>query len=157
MGIMLNQEILNSINESVLCWLATTNVKGEPNVSPKEMFISNGPEHILIANIASPESVQNIYSNASVCLSFIDVFKQKGFKVKGLAKVIEKNNTEFQSKISVLRTLGGEEFEIKSIIEILVSSVSPIVAPSYWMFPKIKESAHVKQAMNSYGVQPKII
>jgi len=156
-GSMLNQKVLNSINESVLCWLATANKKGEPNVSPKEMFISNGPKHILIANIASPESVQNIYSNSSVCLSFVDVFKQKGFKVKGSAKVIEKNNPEFQSKRLVLRTLGGEKFEIKSIIEILVTAVSSIVAPSYWMFPEIKESTQVKQAMDTYGVQPKIV
>lgn len=154
---MLNQEVLNSINESVLCWLATANKKGEPNVSPKEMFISNGLKHILIANIASPESIQNIYSNSAVCLSFVDVFKQKGFKVKGSAKVIEKTNAEFQSKESVLRTLGGEKFEIKSIIEILVSTVSPIIAPSYWMFPEIKESSQVKQAMDTYGVQPKIV
>ena len=85
---MLNTEVIKSINESVLCWLATANDKGEPNVSPKEMFISNGLKYILIANIASPKSVLNIYSNASECLSFIDVFKQKGFKVKGSAKII---------------------------------------------------------------------
>lgn len=154
---MLNQEVLNSINESVLCWLATANEKGEPNVSPKEMFISNGTNHILIANIASPESVRNIYSNSSVCLSFIDVFKQKGYKVKGSAKVIEKHNDEFQSKELVLRTLGGEKFKIKSIIEILVSNVSPIIAPSYLMFPETTESSQVQQAMDTYGVQPKIV
>ena len=154
---MLNQEVLNSINESVLCWLATANEKGEPNVSPKEMFISNGSKHILIANIASPESIHNIYSNSAVCLSFVDVFKQKGFKVKGSAKVIEQSDAGFQSKKLVLRTLGGEKFEIKSIIEILVSTVMPIIAPSYWMFPEIKESSQVKQAMDTYGVQPKIV
>jgi hypothetical protein len=152
---LLTQEVLNSINESVLCWLATANENGEPNVSPKEMFIANGTNHILIANIASPESVRNIYSNSSVCLSFIDVFKQKGYKVKGSAKVIEKHNDEFQSKELVLRTLGGEKFNINSIIEILVCNVSPIVTPSYLMFPETTESSQVQQAMDTYGVQAK--
>jgi predicted pyridoxine 5'-phosphate oxidase superfamily flavin-nucleotide-binding protein len=156
-GIMLNQEAQNSINESVLCWLATASENGEPNVSPKEMFIANGNEHILIANIASPNSVKNIRSNPLVCVSFINVFKQKGFKVKGSAKVIEINNEEFQGKELILRTLGGEKFEIKSIIEILVSSFRPIVAPSYLMFPETTESSQVKQAMDTYGVQPKIV
>lgn len=62
---MLNQEIINSINDSVLCWLASANNDGEPNVSPKEMFIADGHEHFFIANIASPNSVSNIEANSS--------------------------------------------------------------------------------------------
>ena len=66
---MLNQDTINSINDSVLCWLATANENGEPNVSPKEMFIADGTERILIANIASPNSVRNIDANPSVFLN----------------------------------------------------------------------------------------
>jgi hypothetical protein len=156
-GIMLNQEVQNSINESVLCWLATASKSGEPNVSPKEMFIANGNENILIANIASPNSVRNIRSNPLVCLSFINVFKQKGFKVKGMAKVLEPTSADFSIKEAALRTLGGEQFEIKSIIEVQVKSISPVVAPSYHFFPDTTESSQIQQALDTYGVQPKIV
>lgn len=152
---MLNLEVQDSINESVLCWLATASESGEPNVSPKEMFIANGNEHILIANIASPNSVKNIRSNPSVCLSFINVFKQKGFKVKGTAKIIEPNSSDYATKESVIRTLGGEQFIIKSIIEVQVKSISPVLAPSYSLFPGTTENSQIQQAMNTYGVQPK--
>lgn len=151
---MLNQNIIDSINDSVLCWLATVNELGEPNVSPKEMFVASGSKHILIANIASPNSVKNIYSNSSVCLSFINIFKQKGYKVKGTARIIEKDSDDYQTKESLLRTLGGEQFEIKSIIEVLVHSVAPVVAPSYLYFPETTENSQVQQAMDTYGVKP---
>lgn len=152
---MLNQEVKESINESVLCWLATANKNGEPNVSPKEMFVAKSSEHILIANIASPNSVKNILANPQVCLSFINVFKQKGFKVKGSATIIEPSSPDFAVNEAALRTLGGEQFTIKSIIEVQATSVSPVLAPSYHLFPGTTESAQIQQAMDTYGVQPK--
>lgn len=154
---MLDAEIQKSIKDSVLCWLATVNKHGEPNVSPKEMFIANGNEHILVANIASPNSVRNIYGNSSVSLSFIDVFRQKGFKLNGIAKIIEKNDSDFHQKSAILRLLGGEQFEIRSIIEIKVTQAFPIRAPSYNLFPDISENTLIKQAMNTYGVQAKSV
>lgn len=150
---MLDQDIMTSINESVLCWLATVDENGEPNVSPKEMFIAEDAEHLLIANIASPNSVRNIRTNPAVCVSFIHVFKQKGYKVKGEARLIEPNDPEFIAKEARLRTLGGEQFTIKSIMEITVKKVSPILAPSYHLFPDTTEHDQIEQAMTAYGVQ----
>jgi predicted pyridoxine 5'-phosphate oxidase superfamily flavin-nucleotide-binding protein len=78
---MLSSEVLNYASRSVLCWLATVDENGQPNVSPKEIFAVFDSEHLVIANIASPMSVRNIGVNPRVCVSFIDVFVQKGFKV----------------------------------------------------------------------------
>ena len=75
---MISVEIKNYIERSVLCWLATADAAGVPNVSPKEIFVPFGDDHLLIANIASPESVKNIRGNPHVCVSFVDVFVQKG-------------------------------------------------------------------------------
>ncbi len=154
---MLNQDVIKSINESVLCWLATVNEKNEPNVSPKEMFIADGSEHILIANIASPTSVRNIATQPAVCLSFINVFKQKGYKVNGQARVIEINDEDFSDKERLLKPLGGELFNIKSIIEIQVENITAVIAPSYWLMPETTEESQIKQAMNTYGVCTKKI
>ena len=35
---MLHEDVKQSIKESVLCWLATTDENGVPNCSPKEVF-----------------------------------------------------------------------------------------------------------------------
>ncbi|MES9828405.1 MAG: pyridoxamine 5'-phosphate oxidase family protein [Candidatus Thiodiazotropha sp.] len=107
---MLSTEIQESIKECVLCWLATVDSDGAPNVSTKEMFVSDGNDQILIANIASPNSTKNIESNNNVCVSFIDIFKQKGFKVKGTATIIGESAASYHSKLKLLQSLGGEGF-----------------------------------------------
>lgn len=152
---MLDPGIKQSVDESVLCWLATANAEGEPNVSPKEMFVSYGDEMLLIANIASPKSVANIKTNPSVCVSFIDVFKQKGFKLIGRAKIIERTEKDFKSMLEALHKLGGEAFPVNSIIAVAIERSEPIIAPSYWLFPETTEQDQIDQAMKLYGVRLK--
>ena len=152
---MLDANIQQSINESILCWLATVDENGQPSVSPKEMFISYGNESVLVANISSPKSVSNIQVNPLVCVSFVHVFKQKGFKLTGKAKIIEKSNSQYEPYLSELQKIGGENFPVKSIIEINVKESEPIIAPSYWMFSKTTEKSQVESAMETYGVLPK--
>jgi predicted pyridoxine 5'-phosphate oxidase superfamily flavin-nucleotide-binding protein len=77
---MLSPDLKAYIERSVLCWLGTVDDCGNPNVSPKEVFCAWGEDLILIANIASPESEKNIRSWPEVCVSFVDVFVQKGFR-----------------------------------------------------------------------------
>lgn len=50
---MPSSEVKASIQDSVLCWLATVSSAGEPNVSPKELFVSYGDYQLLIANSVS--------------------------------------------------------------------------------------------------------
>lgn len=151
----MNQEVQKAVSECVLCWLATVDSEGAPNVSPKEMFVSDGSDQILIANIASPNSVNNIEFNENVCVSFIDIFKQKGFKVKGRATIIRDSEETYHSKLKLLQQLGGEGFPIKNIINISVTTVEPIIAPSYWMFPETTEQTQIEQSMSTYGVIPR--
>lgn len=147
----MNDDIRKSIDECVLCWLATADADGVPNVSPKEMFVAHG-DKLLIAHIASPESIKNIEARPEVCVSFVDVFKQKGYKLKGTARTVQKRETEYVPLSEKLYSLGGKDFDIKSVIEISISGTSKIIAPSYWLFPNTSEEMIMEQAMNTYGV-----
>ena len=100
----LTNEIKRCIDQSVLCWLATASPNNIPNVSPKEIFNYYGKGKIIIANIASPQSVKNIKLNENACISFIDVLVQKGFQLKGKARIVQKLDTEFlDMEILVMR------------------------------------------------------
>lgn len=68
-------ELQTSAQTCILCWLATVDADGQPNVSPKEIFTVFDSEHLVIANIALA-SVRNIAVNPRVCVSFVDVFVQ---------------------------------------------------------------------------------
>ena len=104
----LTKEIKESIEKSVLCWLATVSNENIPNVSPKEIFTFFGTESLIVANIASPQTVRNIKQNQSVCISFIDVLVQKGFQLKGKAEIIKNSHAEFVEMKNVLAQMAGE-------------------------------------------------
>ena len=151
---VVTEEMKTYIQKSVLCWLATSNAKNVPNVSPKEMFTLFEDSTLLIANIASPNSVQNIEMNSSVCVSILDVFIQKGFKIKGVAKIIEKTDGDFAKKQKVLTDLYSDQFPIQSIIEVEMKQVDKIIAPSYFLYPETTEESQIENAMKTYKVRP---
>ena len=149
---MLTEAIKKSIDESVLCWLATIDENGCPNVSPKEMFMHYSDNSVLVANIASPSSERNILANPNVCLSFVHVLKQKGYKLNGRARVVEQTHTEFHPLVEELYSLGGREFQIQSVFVITVERAHPILAPSYWLFPDTNEQSQIAKAKAQYGL-----
>ena len=107
---MLNADIKKYIDSSVLCWLATTSPDHVPNVSPKETFTWYGDTHIIVANIASPQTVRNIKQNNKVCISFIDVFIQKGYQIKGSAEIVKRSDSGFVPMEALLLKITGVNF-----------------------------------------------
>lgn len=152
---MLSPEVLDCANRSVLCWLATVDASGQPNVSPKEVFAAFDTEHLVVANIASPRSVRNIESNPQVCVSFIDVFVQKGFKVLGTARVVRNQDADYLHWARPLQAMAGDRFPIHSVIVVRATEVEPILAPSYRLYAaETTEASQVESAMRAYRVQP---
>lgn len=152
---MLSPEVRHSATRSVLCWLATVSSDGQPSVSPKEIFAVFDTNHLVIANIASPTSVRNIEVNPLVCVSFVDVFVQKGFKVLGAARSFKKNEPEFPAWSAPLLAKAGPRFPIHSVIVVKAHAVEPILAPSYRLYAaETTEESQIASAMRTYGVQP---
>ena len=141
-------ELETLLDETVLCWLASSDEKGWPNVSPKEVFWLESM-HLLIANIASAQSERNICVNPQVCVSFVEIFKQKGFKLKALARVLEPHEEGYPHKLALLRQKAPETFPIKNIFDLEILSVKPILAPSYLLF-SATESQQVAAAEQVY-------
>ena len=149
---MLTEDVKESISESVLCWLATSNAKGEPNCSPKEAFTVSDQSELVIANIASPESVSNIEVNPNVCVSFVHVFKQKGFKLKGQARYVSSGSKEFSHFMPLVEPIVGTTFKVSGFIVVHVIFVSPIIAPAYYMVKGTTDAIQVNSAKKIYGV-----
>ena len=152
---MITPEVISVAERSVLAWLATCDSDGCPNVSPKEVFAVFKNECFVIANIASPISVRNLALNNQACLSFVDVFVQKGYKVNGRATVIKSDQAEYRKWVNPLEEMTKGKFPIHSVIVLHPISVKPIMAPSYLLFPsETTEQSQVMTAMKAYGVRP---
>jgi len=150
---MLNAQVKKSIDDSVLCWLATVDKNKFPNVSPKEVFSCWDDKYIIIANIASPESVRNIKNNTSVCVSFIDVLVQKGFKAKGEAQILDNQNPVYEEMKSVLEKITNGKYPFREIIAVEVQYVKPIIAPSYSLFPEMTDQQRIDVAKKQYRLR----
>ncbi len=148
----INEEVKKYISKSVLCWLATVSNEKIPNVSPKEIFNYFKTDKIIIANIASPQTVRNIKQNENVCVSFIDILVQKGFQLKGKAKIIGKTDSEFLEMEKILTKMTDGNFPFATITEITVEQVKPIIAPKYILYPETTEKGQIQSAKKLYGI-----
>lgn len=149
----LTKAIKDSIDRCVLCWLATVSQKNIPNVSPKEIFTYYKKNKIIVANIASPQTVTNIKFEENVCISFIDILVQKGYQIKGKASIVDKTDPEFLAMTKILTQMTDGKYPFSTITKISVEQVKPIIAPSYLFYPDTKEEEKIKEAIITYGLK----
>ncbi|MGG7567790.1 pyridoxamine 5'-phosphate oxidase family protein [Rhodovulum sp. DZ06] len=153
---MFTDEILASAEASVLCWLATADAEGRPSVSPKEIFALRAPDEALVAQVMSPGSVRNVKRNPHVCLSFVDVFAQTGWKIAGTCELILPNAPDFAELEAPLRPRAGPTFPIRGIFRIKASGVAPIRPPSEVILPG-RDPADVRAGvLKAYGVKEEL-
>lgn len=151
----LDANVCRVVDESVLCWLATSSADGQPSVSPKEVFAVFKNDSIIIANIASPNSARNSIENPKACVSFVNVFTQRGYQIKGAVHYLRKSNDEFAEVERVLLEITQGKYPFKSAFRVIAEEVSEILAPRYRLFPETTEQDQIESAMIRYGVQPK--
>ena len=110
-------------------------------------------EHLVIAHIASPTSVRNIQQNPKVCVSLIDIFVQKGWKLMGHAQYVNARDEAFHTHAKPLLGMVGDQFKIQGVMVVEVVQAHPILAPSYRFHPEsTTESGQIEAAMKAYGV-----
>jgi uncharacterized protein len=148
---VLTDEVKIYLERSVLCWLATISEDGTPNVSPKEIFAPEGDNHVLIAHVASPKSVRNIRANPNVCLSFVEIFEQRGFKLTGQARVIEPSDPIYAERVRPLERIATARFPIQAMIDVTVQHVAPILAPRYRLYADTTAEAQIERAVKTYN------
>lgn len=144
------------LGSSVLCWLATVDQAGEPNVSPKEMFTVSGERHLAFANIASPTSARNVLAGSRACASFVGIFVQKGYKVNGSARYIRRDALDFASVARPLVEIAEPRFKIHGIILVEAERIEPILAPSYRLDASLDEASQSASALERYEVAARL-
>ena len=149
----LDDTVKYEIDKVVLCWLATVSANGMPNFSPKELWRMHDRATVIIADIASGGSVRNLQTNPACCVSFVDVFRQKGFKLIGTAHVIGRKDADFEGISAPLRAITGNRFFVRNVISMTVEYVAPTVPPSYALH-KASEQKMIANAFQIYSVKP---
>jgi hypothetical protein len=84
MGI-LTDDMKRIVREQRLGYIATVCPDGTPNLSPKGTTAVWDDDHLVFADIRSPQSVQNIEHNPSVEINVVDPLVRKGIVSRGEA------------------------------------------------------------------------
>ncbi len=128
MGI-LTEEMRRVVSEQKLGFIATVCPDGSPNLSPKGTTAVWADDHLIFADIHSPNTVENLRRNPAIEINVVDPFVRKGYRFKGVAKLLD-SGPEFDQAVDFYRR-RGTTFPIKTIVIIDVYRARPLISPAY--------------------------
>ena len=128
MGI-LTDDMKRVVREQRLGYIATVCPDGTPNLSPKGTTAVWDDDHLMFADIRSPQSVQNIERNPSVEVNVVDPLVRKGYRFKGQGAV-HRSDEVFHRGCQIYGNIGVT-FEIRAVVLIRVERALPLISPAY--------------------------
>lgn len=128
MGILTN-EIKDFIKKQKLAFVATVCPDGTPNLSPKGTTNVWDDDHLIFADIHSPGTVENLLSNPSLEINIVDFFVRKGYRFKGMGKVLSEG--PLFKEITSFYQQAGSKYTIKNVVLVKIERVLPVWSPAY--------------------------
>jgi predicted pyridoxine 5'-phosphate oxidase superfamily flavin-nucleotide-binding protein len=110
-----------------LCFVATVNEDGSPNVSPKGTVRVWDADHLVFADVASPRTVANVQRDDRVHVNVVDHFARRGWRFAGRARV-----TDDAAVLDAIRSeYPGEPYPFEQAVLVRVEDARELVSPSY--------------------------
>ena len=128
MGLLTN-EIKNLIEQQKLGYVATVSPDNTPNLSPKGTISVWDDEHLVFADIKSPNTMANLEKNPSLEINVVDPITRKGYRFKGTGTILS-SGQEYDKIISYYSNIGIKS-KIGRVVLIKVSSVNNVTSPLY--------------------------
>jgi predicted pyridoxine 5'-phosphate oxidase superfamily flavin-nucleotide-binding protein len=151
---LFTDDVRRIVKETRLCFAATVNADGTPNLSPKSSLMVYDADHLAFANIASPGTVRNLRRNPAIEINAIDIFARRGYRFKGTAEIKAEGTPEYDFVATAFWGDNGKLFPIHEVVKVLVSRVAPIVSPAYAFIDGCDENVLRPAYHKKYGVAP---
>jgi len=129
---ILTPEIQQFVREQRLGFVATVGADGRPNLSPKGTTTVWDDEHLMFADIASPQTVENLAANPHVEINVVDPIVRKGWRFRG-AGTVHRDGSEMERGLAILAAAGSTtpRERIASIVVVTVHEAEPLLSPAY--------------------------
>ncbi len=128
---MLTEAMKRVIREQKLGYLATVNADGSPNLSPKATFIVLDDTTIAFVELRSPNTMKNIARDPVVALNFVDPFARRGFRFRGRAVAVGRDDGGFAALFAAFGDLGGLSDHVRAVVRIDIEEAEPLISPAY--------------------------
>ena len=126
---MITEKIGKFVSQQKLGFVATVSPDGTPNLSPKGTISVLDENTLVFANIRSPQTIENLEKNPSIEINIVDLFSRRGYRFKGIAKII--SDGEEYNKIILSYRQNGIQTTIKSIVIVNVKQILEVTSPLY--------------------------
>lgn len=128
MGI-LTEDMQRVVNEQRLGYIATVCPDGTPNLSPKGTTTVWDDDHLIFADICSPNTVANLRQNPALEINVVDTMLRKGYRFKGTAAIFAEG-PQFDEMVAFYRRRGSVS-PIQHIVLVKVERALPVISPAY--------------------------
>ena len=128
MGV-LTDDMRRVVEEQQLGFVATVCPDGSPNLSPKGTTAVWDDDHLVFADICSPETVANLSQNPAVEINVVDPLSRKGYRFKGIAALYSEG-PQFEAMLDFYRRRGSTSPK-RHIVLVRVEQAAPLISPAY--------------------------
>jgi predicted pyridoxine 5'-phosphate oxidase superfamily flavin-nucleotide-binding protein len=128
MGV-LTDDMKRVVEEQQLSFVATVRPDGTPNLSPKGTTAVWDDDHLVFADICSPDTIANLRANPAVEINVVDPLVRKGYRFRGTAQVFGKG-AEYEAGLEFYRRRGSTSAK-PHIVLVRVESAAELVSPAY--------------------------
>jgi predicted pyridoxine 5'-phosphate oxidase superfamily flavin-nucleotide-binding protein len=152
--VRIDEDMRAIVARSAIGYAATVTPDGEPNLSPKGTLAVWDDEHLYFADIASPQTIENLRSNPRIEVNFVDVLGRRGYRFKGSAEV-HTEGPVFERARAVLTETHGPQYPCNHAVLVHVEAVAPLLSPAYMFNDPPPSEEQLRQVwMRKLGLQP---
>ena len=128
----LDDDMRRVVLEQKLGFVATVCPDGTPNLSPKGTTTIWDNEHLLFADIHSPQTVRNLKKKPVAEINVVDPIVRKGYRFKGRA-TLHTDGEIYERGLALLADRGydASHERIRTIVLVKVEHAAQLISPAY--------------------------
>ena len=150
---MFDEDMKQIVARTILCFAATTNEDGSPNLSPKSSLRVHDDSHLMFANMASPGTVGNLRRDPRIEINCVDIFARRGYRFVGRATVHSGDDPLYVALKTDVAAEHGDAIPVFDAVLIKVAEVHPVISPAYTFIDGVTEEVLRNAYLGKYGVQ----
>jgi predicted pyridoxine 5'-phosphate oxidase superfamily flavin-nucleotide-binding protein len=128
---MLTEGMKRLVRDARLGFAATVCADGTPNLSPKGTTLVYDDEHLVFADLRSPQTVANLRANPSIEINVVDVGTRRGYRFKGRGEIVEPG-ARFDEVLAWYRDQGHElSGRAGAFVLVRVQRAAELTSPAY--------------------------
>jgi predicted pyridoxine 5'-phosphate oxidase superfamily flavin-nucleotide-binding protein len=129
---VLDGDMKRVVLEQKLGFVATVCPDGTPNLSPKGTTTVWDDEHLLFADIRSPQTVRNLREKPVAEINVVDPIVRKGYRFKGQA-TLHSDGEIYERGLALLAKRGYDASpeRVRTIVLLKVEQAAQLTSPAY--------------------------